>query len=325
MGFFQYLNKLNRLLLTFSFAVILIFSFGCSGESNYKKVDFSKTINVERPHRRPADQNMLKVAVGAMISPKKTYDYYREILDYIGNKAGRNVQLVQRKTYIEVNELLAKGLIDIAFICSGPYATGKEKYRFEALATPQVRGKPFYQSYLIVNKSSPYQKLEDLKGRVFAFTDPDSNTGTLVPKYWLALLGERPESYFKSTNYTYSHDNSILAVARWLVDGAAVDGHIWEYYRVFDSTHTAKTRIIKKSGFFGSPPLVASESLPAKQKNHIRDALFSMHQDAEGRRILKKLLIDRFVAPKEDWYDPILNMKLTIQSAQRTSNEAHKS
>lgn len=320
---FLYHNK--NVYLTYLFAVILFVVFGCSGESGYKNVDFSKPIAVERPQKLSSDQNVLRVAVGAMISPKDTFDYYREILDYIGNRLELQVLLIQRKTYSEINELLAKGLIDIAFICSGPYVSGKEKYGFEALATPQVRGNPFYQSYLIVNKNSSYQNLEDLRGRVFAFTDPDSNTGTLVPKYWLALIGERPESYFKSINYTYSHDNSILAVAKSLVDGATVDGHIWEYYRVFNSTHTAKTRIIKKSESFGSPPLVASESLPAKQKNRIRDVLFSMHQDSEGRRILKELLIDRFVAPKEDWYDPILKMKLTIQSDQRTYSEGHKS
>jgi len=325
MIFFENICKMKQKVLFFFLAVLLPLSYGCSGESNYKNVDFSKTIIVERPKKVSSDRKILSVAVAAMISPKKTYDYYREILDYIGNKAGRDVQLVQRKTYIEVNELLAKGLIDIAFICSGPYISGKRKYGFEALATPQVRGKPFYQSYLIVNKNSSYNNLADLRGRAFAFTDPDSNTGTLVPKYWLALIGERPESYFKSINYTYSHDNSILAVARALVDGATVDGHIWEYYNVYNSVHTSKTRIIKKSESFGSPPLVASESLPAKQKNRIRDALFSMHQDPEGRRILKELLIDRFVAPKEDWYDPILNMKLTIQSDQRTYSEGHKS
>jgi phosphonate transport system substrate-binding protein len=325
MEILQYITKTKRSLFTFLLAAGLTFAYGCSGESSYKNVDFSKTINVERPRSLSADQNLLRVAVGAMISPQKTYDYYREILDYIGNKVGRNVQLVQRKTYIEVNELLAKGLIDIAFICSGPYATGKEKYRFEGLATPQVRGKPFYQSYLIVNKGSSYQTFEDLKGRVFAFTDPNSNSGTLVPKYWLALIGAHPESYFKSTNYTYSHDNSILAVAKSLVDGATVDGHIWEYYNVYNSIHTAKTRIIKKSEPFGSPPLVASESLPAQLKNRIRDALLSMHQDAEGKQILKELLIDRFVAPKKSWYDPIRNMKLTIQSDHRTYSEAHKS
>ena len=78
-----------------------------------------------------------------------------------------SVQLIQRKTYDEINELFPKGQIDLAFICTGPYAAWKNRYGFEALATPQVRGQPFYQSYLIVPKESSYQRLEDLKGRVF--------------------------------------------------------------------------------------------------------------------------------------------------------------
>jgi phosphonate transport system substrate-binding protein len=106
------------------------------------------------------------------------------------------VQFIQRKTYGEVNELIGKGQIDLAFICSGPYATGKEKYGFEILATPQVRGSPFYHAYLIVNKNSDIRRLEDLRGHTFAFTDPASNTGRLVPLYWLNHMGERPETFF---------------------------------------------------------------------------------------------------------------------------------
>jgi phosphonate transport system substrate-binding protein len=162
-----------------------------------------------------------------MVSPKETLVYYRQLLDYIGSKLGRNVQLIQRKTYGEINELIGKGQIDLGLVCSGPYVTGREKYGFELLAVPQVHGKHFYQSYLIVNKNSTFHKLEDLRGQVFAFTDPESNTGKLVPTYWLMKVGERPETFFSKTIYTYSHDNSILAVARALADGAAVDGLIW--------------------------------------------------------------------------------------------------
>jgi len=82
---------------------------------------------------------------------------------------------------------------------------------------------------------------------VFAFTDPDSNTGRLVPTFWLSQIGERPESFFSKTIYTYSHDNSILAVNRALVDGAAVDGLIWEYYHRKNPVFTSKTRVIRKS------------------------------------------------------------------------------
>jgi phosphonate transport system substrate-binding protein len=264
------------------------------------------------------------VAVGAMISPKETFVYYRQILDYIGTNLGKNVELVQRKTYGEINELFGKGEIDLAFVCSGPYATGKEKFGFELLATPLVQGSHFYHSYLIVNKDSPFRRLEDLRGRVFAFTDPDSNTGKLVPTFWLAQMGERPENFFGKTVYTYSHDNSILAVARGLVDGATIDGLIWEYYHHNNPTFTSKTRIIRKSEPYGIPPLVASRHFPSALKGSIRRLLLSMHQDPEGQQILSALMIDRFIAPQEEWYDSIRQMKQGLISLDKNTHAAAK-
>ncbi|MDF1592052.1 MAG: phosphate/phosphite/phosphonate ABC transporter substrate-binding protein [Desulfobacterales bacterium] len=288
---------------------MLVFSQGCGSDTDSAVVDFSKTVAVKRPGEGMPENGILRVSVGAMISPKPTFVYYRQLLDYIGAKLGLEAQLVQRKTYEETNQLFAKGQIDLAFLCSGPYTTGKEKYGFEALAVPQIRGKPFYQSYLIVNKDSRFHTLEDLRGRAFAFTDPDSNTGRLVPIYWLLQMGERPESFFKNINYTYGHDNSILAVAKALVDGAAVDSLIWEYYNQRDPIHASKTRIIKRSEFFGSPPVVVSAALPVQQKEHIRKLLFTMHQDPKGKKILNELMIEQFVAPKDEWYDSIFRMK----------------
>jgi len=310
--------------LLFLFTVPVSFFSGCGGDSEYKRVDFSKTIAISHPDTHLAQDKLLRVAVAAMISPKETFIYYRELLDYIGRKAGRGIQLIQRKTYDEINALFLKGEIDLAFICTGPYAAAREKYGFEALATPQVRGKPFYQSYLIVEKDSPYRHLEDLRGRVFAFTDPDSNTGTLVPRYWLAQVGEAPETYFQKTVYTYSHDNSILAVAKGLVDGAAVDGHQWEYFQHFTPALTSRTRVIRKSELYGSPPLVASGRLPDDLKTKIRGVLLAMHQDPGGREILDKLLIDRFLAPREEWYEPVRAMIAGLPDSGRSSHAPSK-
>jgi phosphonate transport system substrate-binding protein len=286
---------------------------GCGGETTYKFVDFSETVKVDQPQSQNLKQETLRVAVAAMVSPKETFVYYQELLKYIGDELNIPIRLIQRKTYNEINELLMKGEIDLAFICTGPYAMGKEKYGFEALATPLVRGKPFYQSYLIVNNENAIQTFDELRGHVFAFTDPDSNTGYLVPKYWLSEMGERPESFFSTVNYTYSHDNSILAVARSLVDGATVDGHIWEYYNIRNPVHTSKTRIIKKSELFGSPPLVASSYLRPELKTRIRNLISAMHQNSQGNRILKELMIDRFVSPEESWYDSARHLRKTVQ------------
>ena len=315
--------KTNTLIGFFIFALVIAVS-GCGRDSDAIVVDFNKTIAVERPQNPVPESPTFKVAVAAMISPKETFGYYRQLLDYIGEKLGREVQFIQRKTYGEINELLGIGGIDLAFICSGPYAAGKEIYQFELVATPQVQKSNFYQSYLIVNKASQIKQLEDLKGHIFAFTDPESNTGKLVPTYWLFEMGEQPETYFSKTIYTYSHDNSILAVAKALVDGAAIDGLIWEYYHQRDPVFTSRTRIIRKSEPYGIPPIVASKYLSSKLKNRIRQLFFNMHLDPKGQKILAELMIDRFIAPRDEWYDSIRQMDLKIALMEKKKSEVSK-
>jgi phosphonate transport system substrate-binding protein len=304
-------NHQPRRLWLFLLALALSLTFlslGCGSDGDRAVVDFDKTLPVARPGDQASRNPPLRVAVAAMVSPKETFDLYRQLLQYLSRRAGKDLEFVQRKTYVEIDELLKKGEIDLAFICSGPYVADRNKFGFEALAVPEIHGSHFYRSYLIVNKESPIHNLEELKGHTFAFTDPDSNTGRLVPTYWLGEMHERPETFFSRIVYTYSHDNSIMAVARNLVDGATVDGLIWEFYQQKDPTLTSKTRIIKKSEPFGIPPLVASKHLSVKSKERIQQILFSMHQDPEGKKILGELMIDRFIAPQEEWYDNLRQM-----------------
>jgi phosphonate transport system substrate-binding protein len=312
--FIYFMQTNKRLSILFLLIAMVAFTSGCSGDSDAVVVDFSKTVAVERPVSPKPRSERLRVAVAAIISPKETFVYYRQLLGYIGQKLDREIEFIQRKTYGEINELLGKGQIDLAFICSGPYVDGKQKHGFQLVATPQVQNSHFYHSYLIVNKTSEFQTLEDLRRRVFAFSDPDSNSGKLVPTYWLSKLGERPETFFRKTIYTYSHDNSILAVAKSLVDGAAVDGLIWEYYHRKNPIFTSQTRIIRKSEPYGIPPMVASGAIPVELINKIRGLLFSMHEDPKGQAILNELMIDKFIEPNDRWYDSIRKINLELAS-----------
>lgn len=302
------MNRTRRFSLVLLAAACLAL-FGCKNGDDYERVDFTDTV---RPDVRQADGggDVVRVAVGAMISPGQTIVNYQEMVDYIGAKIGRDTRLVQRKTYAEVNEMLGKGDVDIAFICTGPFVHGRNEMGFDPLATPVVRGEPFYRAYLIVHKDSPFQRLSDLGGAVFAFTDPASNTGAMVPTHWLAQMHTTPDAFFKRVHFTYSHDNSILAVATGLVDGASVDGHIWEYYHQRDPVHTAKTRVIMKSAPFGSPPLVASGQVSGEVKDRVKAVITHMHEDPEGKKILDQLAIDRFDAFQEEWYKSVAEMKM---------------
>ena len=170
----------NQLSITLLTAFWMLVSFtACSRDADYKQVDFTQKTDILRPEGVFSGRQTLRVAVAAMISPKETFIYYRELIDYIGAKLDHDVMLIQRKTYGEVNDLFSREHIDLAFICTGPFVSGNEKFGFEAIATPIIRGKPYYHSYLIVHQDSPFHALEDLKGHDFAFTDPDSNTGHL--------------------------------------------------------------------------------------------------------------------------------------------------
>ena len=104
-----------------------------------------------------------------------------------------------------------------------------------------------------------------------------------------------------------------MAVARELVDAATVDGHKWEYFQARNPIYSSRTRVIFKSDPFGSPPLVTSVAFPPQGKEQIRQVVLKMHLDPNGKEILEKLMIDRFVAPQEKWYEPIRKMKSTLK------------
>ena len=141
------MNKKSKIYILISGLILtsLVITSGCGSDSDAVEVNFSGAVAaVERPISSEPQSAQLKVAVAAIISPKETFAFYRQLLDYIGQKLGREIQFIQRKTYAEINELLARGQIDLAFICSGPYVVGKEKHGFELLATPEVQNSHFY-------------------------------------------------------------------------------------------------------------------------------------------------------------------------------------
>jgi phosphonate transport system substrate-binding protein len=289
--------------------IMLLLPMACEPAGDKQVVDFSRTAPVAKPGQDESAQGHLTMAVAAMTSPQETFLTYAQVAEYLGRRLGRPVNLVQRKTYSEIDELLAKGELDLAFVCSGPYAAQGADPAFQLLAAPRIGGQTTYRAYLIVGRDSPYQTLEDLKGKVFAFTDPGSHTGRLVPLAWLAELGRGPGTFFRHTIYTYSHDNSIQAVARGLVDAASVDGLVWDYFARRRPEFTERTRVIRVSEPYGIPPVVARSSLEPELRERIQTELLAMAQDPEGRRILDALMIEAFVPARSAWYDSIRRLR----------------
>lgn len=244
----------------------------------------------------------LRVAVAAVISPQGTVESYTPLLEYLSKALGRQVELVQRRSYAEVNELIRNGEVDLAFVCTSSYLLGRS-FGMQLVAAPQVNGRVTYFSKLIVAADSPARTLEDLRDTVFAFTDPLSFTGRVVPMYWLQQMGETPETFFKRTFFTFSHDDAINAVVQGVADAAAVDSLVLDFALNRDPTLADRIRVIRTSAPFGIPPVVTGPQTRPQTLYLWQRMLLEMENDPQGRATLQALGYDRFVLVDDSLYE----------------------
>lgn len=240
-----------------------------------------------------------------------------ELLDrlksYLEAETGLPVQLVTRRTYQEITTLLVSGELDAAWICGFPYVAFRD--RLALVAVPVWRGRPLYQSYLLESAGRTASVLSDLRGDVHAFSDPDSNSGFLVTAAELATLGERPETFFGRTLFTYSHRNVVRAVASGLAASGSVDGYVYEVLREVAPDLVARTRVVRMSDWNPFPPIACPRAYEdAPNTVRLRDALLRMPQDEAGRSILALLRLDGFVTEPPSFFDPIAVAMATVRS-----------
>jgi phosphonate transport system substrate-binding protein len=212
---------------------------------------------------------------------------------YLQARLGRPVEFVQRANYRDITELLLSGAVDCAWVCGFPYVRHRDALHL--VAVPLYQRKPLYQAYVIVPRDDYRSRsIVDLKNQVFAYSDPDSNSGWLAPQIALRDRGINPAGFFRRTFYTWGHRKVVQAVAVGLAQGGAVDGYVWDTLARSHADLTGATRIVERYGPFGFPPIVARTETPVL--GQLRQVLLDMPGDAEGRALLGLLNLDGFVS-----------------------------
>lgn len=234
--------------------------------------------------------------------------------DALAAATGFDIDLVQRRTYQEVTGALLDGSVDAAWLCGYPYL--QHAARLDLLGVPVWRGQPFYRSYLIVEKDDAAASLEDLRGGIHAFSDPDSNSGYLVTASDLARMGERPDGFFARSIFTYGHRNVVRAVAGGLTRSGSVDGYVWEALAEMEPDLVAGTRVVAQSELLGFPPMVTrSDRADLPGISRFREALLRMDRTPEGRTALGLLQLDGFVPARRSLFDGIAVRMAALRDA----------
>jgi len=233
---------------------------------------------------------------------------------YLEKQNNFDVKILFSKTYTEMNSLIKEGKVDVAYVCNSSYTKLHKEKTGKLLAIPIVKGSDKYYSYIITKKSLKAESILDLKDKIFAFTDPDSNSGTIAPKYFLLNKGYDVKTFFKSDVYTYEHGESIKAVIDGFVDGASVDSIVYSRFGEKYKDAIKKVKIIQILGPFTNSPIVVRSNLPQKQFNALQKSFSTMHLDSYGKTILEKLSLDRFDIPSSQDFTNVAKMVEVIEN-----------
>lgn len=230
--------------------------------------------------------------------------------DYLSTRLGTRVSFVTRDDYQPLHDLLSNGQIDALWTCGYPYVRFQSQLRL--LAVPLYHGQPTYQAYLIRSLGdSAVRGWADLRDKVFAYSDPLSNSGWLVAQRQLAAIGIAPRD-MKRAFFAHGHRNVAEAVAARLANAGSIDGYVWETMRQQGMKAAAQTEVIWKSPFHGFPPLVAPLGVGHLKTDALQRTLLAMAQDDAGRALLKALNLTGFVAGSPSLFDSIRKLALGV-------------
>jgi phosphonate transport system substrate-binding protein len=245
-----------------------------------------------------------KLTIGLIPTESSSHatERWDDVLAYLSKKLGIPVEAKVATDYNGVITAMQFKHVDLAYYGPKSYVEAAARANAEAFVLElNEEGQPGYHSLIVARKGSGLKTMADLKGKTWAFTDPNSTSGMLVPTvYFVKELKLEPEKFFSKVSYSGSHEASALAVKAGRVDAAAVAdidlergvGKLWT---------KDEFEVLWTSKLLPASPIAWRKDLPDSLKKAVREA-FLAYDHAEG---LKKLKIKGYVATTDATYDPI--------------------
>lgn len=206
--------------------------------------------------------------------PRLTRQYWEPIVQYLAQGLRRKVELYIVPDYTAEVEALRAGHVDFARLGSSSYVIAvRDGVEIEpvASAVKATTGLPGYYGYIVTRADSDIQALDDLQGRTFAFTDPQSSSGYVVPVCALKEASIEVEVYMAG-----SHEAAVLAVQNGTVDAGAI-AQIRYDVAVNEGVISAdELRIVWQSELIPNVPIVVQKSMDPDLKERLQTLFLDM-------------------------------------------------
>lgn len=246
--------------------------------------------------------------------------FYRGLAGYLAQRTAVTIEPVESVPWQEREQMLDRGEAQIGFICGLPYVRKVDRPNpsLELLAAPvmqgdRYQGRPIYYSDVVVHRDSSFRCFADLRGAAWAYNEPGSQSGYNLVRSHLARLGAAA-GYFGRIVEAGAHQVSLRLIIEGAVDAAAIDSAVLELELKLHPELKSHLRVIQTLGPSAVPPAVVSRRVPAALRRRLREALLSMHESMEGRRLLDEALMERYVEIADADYNGIRRMAREAES-----------
>src|SRR3989344_2299533 len=232
---------------------------------------------------QPSGGNEIKVLRMGLIPADDAEEMIRDyepVRAYLSEKLGMPVEIQVTSDYTAAIEAMRSKHIEMAWFGPFSYIIAKNMAGAEAIVNGVRRsdGKSDYHSIIVARADSGITKLADLKGKKFAFVDPASTSGNLIPRKMLIENGIDPDNDFSTSYYAGTHNSVEYAIANGNVDAGADSDNSYNRMVEAGEIDPEVNIIIYKSEPIPGSPIVVRGDLPAELKQRIQDVLINMDE-----------------------------------------------
>lgn len=256
----------------------------------------------------------LRLGISSAENERDAVSRQQPFAAYIERKLGVPLKVFRATDYAGVVEAMRSGHVEFARIGPANYALARRVMGEKVTAFAKDvgdDGRTGYNSVAFVKADSPLRALADLRGRSFAFADPNSTSGYAFPAYFLRKEGFDPASFFGRTGFSGSHELSVIAVLNGTYDGAATfwnspsRGNI-QRMEEKGMVPQGSTRILWRSPEIPNSPWVLRTELPEDLKRDWIAAVMAMpKEDPEAFSVAASGAHGVAPAAHEDYLDVI--------------------
>lgn len=253
------------------FILLLISIISCSDEETPKKVQLNARAAVITDPAPQIGDDSFKFSFDHRLSPKDDVRIYLPFLNYLKQQTGLHFSVRFTESYEDTADNLGRGLVQFAALGPVNGIIAQRKYGADCLVMGLNKDfKPEYRAVIFSRPEAPVNRLEELKGKSFAFGDQYSTQGHVIPRKMLEDAGITLQN-LRGHVFTGSHVSTARAVLNGSYDAGAIQDTLAEKL-----ANEGKIKIIQVSKPYPSSLICHVKSVKPDVLKTVKAALLNM-------------------------------------------------